>query len=95
MQVELFKALKSVNLSDDTASETVAQLEDFIVKKVEDANKEIVAKIDGLIAAERATIAAQSQIIALQSRQTTIFGGILALGSLIIAGATIAAKFIH
>ncbi|WP_454887344.1 hypothetical protein [Sphingomonas oryzagri] len=58
------------------------------MKKVEDANREIVAEIKGLIAS-------QSQIIALQSRETTIFGGILALGSLIIAGATIAAKFIH
>lgn len=95
MQVELFKALKSVNVSDDQATAVVAQLEDFIVRKVEDANRDLTAKIDGMVAAERATIAQQNQIIALQSRQTTIFGGILALGSLIIAGATIAVKFIH
>lgn len=88
MHVELFKALKSANVNDDAATVIVAQLEEFIVRKVEDANKDLTAKIDGLVQS-------QNQIIALQSRQTTIFGGVLALGSLVIAGATIAVKFIH
>lgn len=49
MQVELFKALKSVNVGDDQATIVVAQLEDYIVRKVEDANKEIKAKLDVLM----------------------------------------------
>lgn len=45
MQVELFKALKSVNVGDDQATIVVAQLEDYIVRKVEDANKGIEAQL--------------------------------------------------
>ena len=45
MQITLFKALKAIKVDDDTASAVVVQLEDFIVRKVEDANKGIEAQL--------------------------------------------------
>ena len=88
MHVELFRALTSANVTDDKAEQVVAELEDFIVRKVEDANRELIAKIDGLIAA-------QTKIIDNNARTASIMGTVLAIGSLLIAGATIGAKFIH
>lgn len=45
----IVQSLKSVNVGDDQATIVVAQLEDYIVRKVEDANKEIKAKLDVLM----------------------------------------------
>lgn len=76
MHVELFKAMKVANLSDEQATVVVAQMEDFIVRTVETANKGIEAKLDA------------------QSKQITFVGVMIGLATLLIAGATLAARFI-
>lgn len=55
MQVTLFKALKSVKMSDDQATAVVEQLEEFMALKIKEANaaleaqnKALESKIDGM-----------------------------------------------
>jgi hypothetical protein len=47
-QLSLFKALQSIKLQDDTATVVIAQVEDFIVRKVEDAHKGLEAELAAL-----------------------------------------------
>lgn len=44
MHVALFKALKSVNLSDDQATEVVKAFEEYLAVKIKEANAELVAQ---------------------------------------------------
>ena len=81
MHVELFKAMKVANLSDEQATVVVAQMEDFIVRTVETANKGIEAKLDALD--KRLTFVG------------TFVGVMIGLATLLIAGATLATRFIH
>lgn len=46
MQVQLFKALQSINIPDDVATQVVEKLESHIAMKVSDANKALESKID-------------------------------------------------
>lgn len=55
MQVTLFKALKSIKMSDDQATAVVEQLEEFMALKIKEANatleaqnKTLESKIDGM-----------------------------------------------
>ncbi len=45
MQIALFKALKSVNLTDDQATEVVNAVEEYIAVKIKEANVELVAQL--------------------------------------------------
>ena len=61
MHVTLFKALKSVNLTDDQATEVVKTVEEYIAVKITEANKNLEARIQALTYA----IAAVGGLIAL------------------------------
>jgi hypothetical protein len=45
MQITLFKALKSVKLSDDQATEVVEAVEEYIAVKINEANKGLEAQL--------------------------------------------------
>ena len=44
MQIALFKALKSINISDDQASDVVKAFEEYLSMKIKEANAELVAQ---------------------------------------------------
>lgn len=46
MHITLFKALRTINLNDDQATQVVAELEEYIAVKVTEANKGLEAKLD-------------------------------------------------
>lgn len=48
MQVQLFKALQSIKVHDDTATQVVETLESHIAMKVTDANKALEKQLDAL-----------------------------------------------
>lgn len=48
MQLELFKALRSVKIASADAEKVVEELEGHIAMKVTEANAELIGKIDGL-----------------------------------------------
>ncbi len=45
MQVTLFKALKSINIADDAATDVVAQVEEHIAMKINEATKGLEAQL--------------------------------------------------
>ena len=45
VQVELFKALRSVKIGSDEASKVVEELEGHIAVKITEANKQLVAEL--------------------------------------------------
>lgn len=46
MHVALFKALKSIKVADNTATEVVDKLDSHIAMKISEANKALEAKLD-------------------------------------------------
>jgi hypothetical protein len=48
MQLELFKALRSVKVASTDAEKVVEELEGHIAMKIDEANKVLIEKIDGL-----------------------------------------------
>lgn len=48
MQLELFKALRSVKVASTDAEKAVEELEGHIAMKIDEANKVLIEKIDGL-----------------------------------------------
>ena len=44
MHIALFKALKSINVSDDSATEVVKAFEEYLAVKIKEANAELVAQ---------------------------------------------------
>lgn len=48
MHIELFTALKAVNVSDEKATQVVAAMEEYMAVKIKDANAGLEAKITGV-----------------------------------------------
>jgi CHASE3 domain sensor protein len=45
MHIPLYQALKAIKISDDQAAQVVSSLEDYMAKKIEDANRALVAQL--------------------------------------------------
>lgn len=48
MHITLFRALKSINLSDDQAADVVKAVEEHIAVRIEDATKGVESKLTAL-----------------------------------------------
>lgn len=48
MQLDLFKALQSIHIEDDKATDVVQSLEGYVAMKIAEANAPLLAKLDGL-----------------------------------------------
>ncbi|CDG38953.1 MULTISPECIES: hypothetical protein [Asaia] len=48
MQLPLFKALKTINIEDEQATEIVDSMEDYIAMKMQEATAPLAARIEGL-----------------------------------------------
>ena len=95
MQVALFKALKSINIDDDRATEVVTQLEEHLENMIGDATKKLEGKFNGLEAKLDAIKSGQEA----QRSQITMFSILIgAIGILMTVAVAIAptlAKFAH
>lgn len=60
MHITLFKALKSINLSDDQATEVVEAIEEYLAVKIKEAN----AGLEAQLKAQTWIIAAVGTILA-------------------------------
>lgn len=75
MQVELFKALRSVKIGDQEATTVVTELESHIAMKITEANKDLVAQLTSVQTSVQKDI---SQI-------KWFFSTAIVIGSIIIA----------
>lgn len=75
MQISFFKALKSVKINDDLATEVVNSLEEYVSMTVKEATAPIMAKLDSIEASNKARFAALQWTIG-------ILGFIIAAASL-------------
>lgn len=58
MQLDLFKALQSIHIEDQKATDVVHSLEEYVAVKISEANAPLLAKLDGLNAQFNAQISA-------------------------------------
>lgn len=84
MHITLFKALKSVKMTDDQATEVVGAFEEYLAVKIKEANAGLEAQMKGLEAQQKA----QTWLIG-------TLGSVIAIGVLISALSPIIAKLIH
>lgn len=71
MQVDLFKALKSINIDDDASTSVVKALESYVAMQISHAIQPVLAGLEGLkseLAGTRAELS--SQISAMSHIQT-------------------------
>lgn len=61
MHIQLFKALKSINISDDQATEVVKAFEEYLAVKIKEAN----AGIEAQLKAQTRVIASVGLILAI------------------------------
>jgi len=84
MHITLFKALKSVSVTDDRATEVVEAFEEYVAVKVKEANAGLEAQLKGLEAQQKA----QTWLIG-------TLGSVIAIGVLVSALSPIITKLIH
>lgn len=75
MQLSLFKALQSIKIDDDKATEVVEALEGYVTMTVQEATKPILTKLDSIEESNKARFAALQWTIG-------ILGFIIAAASL-------------
>ncbi|WP_336764088.1 hypothetical protein [Asaia sp. VD9] len=78
MQLPLFKALKTINIKDEQATEIVDSMEDYIAMKMKEATAPLAARIEGLdakLGALQWTIGIMGTVIAI----ATVFSGVARL----------------
>lgn len=74
MHIALYRALKSIKMSDEAASQVVKAMEEHMAKSIADAVKPLEAKIDAL------TRTQEAKIEELKTRLSWVGGGIGLVG---------------
>lgn len=88
MQITLFRALQSIKIDDDRASEVVEAVEEFVAVKIKEATAGLEAQLKASTAGLEAQLKAQTWLIG-------ALGSVIAIGVLVSALAPIITKLIH
>jgi len=81
MQLPLFKALKTINIEDEQATEIVDSMEDYIAMKMKEATAPLAARIEGLDAKMDAKLGALDTKIGALQWTIGIIGAVIAIAT--------------